>query len=117
MSSGQTAHFVSVVAKKASFVPSGDQSKFDAPSGGSVTGEGSPPADGTIRLSTRLQGMPSYVVDYVLLHELTHLLTPGHGPDFWEWLNRYDLTERARGFLDGLSAASGMPADDEVIEE
>jgi predicted metal-dependent hydrolase len=75
------------------------------------------PADGTIRLSTRLQGMPSYVVDYVLLHELTHLLTPGHGPDFWEWLNRYDLTERARGFLDGLSAASGMPADDEVIEE
>ena len=53
--------------------------------------------------------MPSYVVDYVLLHELTHLLTPGHGPDFWEWVDRYDLTERARGFLDGISAASGLP--------
>lgn len=74
------------------------------------------PADGTIRLSSRLQGMPSYVIDYVLLHELTHLLTPGHGADFWEWLNRYDLTERARGFLDGISAASGLFAGDEILE-
>jgi len=70
------------------------------------------PTDATIRLSTRLQGMPSYVIDYVLLHELTHLITPGHGPDFWAWVNRYELTERARGFLDGVSAASGLPADE-----
>lgn len=38
------------------------------------------PAEGSIRLSHRLQGMPEYVVDYVLLHELAHLLVPGHGP-------------------------------------
>ncbi|HEY7042811.1 MAG TPA: M48 family metallopeptidase [Nocardioidaceae bacterium] len=63
------------------------------------------PTDGTIRLSERLQGMPAYVIDYVLLHELTHLLAPGHDDDFWSWLQRYDLTERARGFLEGVSNA------------
>lgn len=66
------------------------------------------PADGTIRLSERLQGMPTYVVDYVLLHELAHLLCPGHDADFWTWLERYDLTERARGFLEGVSTASQL---------
>ena len=39
--------------------------------------------DGSIRLSHRLQGMPAWVIDYVLLHELAHLLVPGHGPEFW----------------------------------
>lgn len=68
------------------------------------------PADRTIRLSTRLQGMPGYVVDYVLLHELTHLLTPGHGADFWAWLARYEMTERARGYLDGVASADRAPA-------
>ena len=63
------------------------------------------PADGTLRLSDRLQGLPGYVVDYVLLHELGHLREPGHDEDFWGWLERYDLTERARGFLEGVSAA------------
>ena len=46
------------------------------------------------------------MVDYVLLHELTHLLVAGHGDDFWEWVNRFELTERARGFLEGVSAAT-----------
>ena len=64
------------------------------------------PADGSIRLSTRLQGAPPYVVDYVLLHELAHLIVPGHGRDFWTLLQRYDLLERARGFLEGFAAAS-----------
>ena len=36
-----------------------------------------------IRLSDRLQGMPSWVVDYVLVHELAHLLEPGHDARFW----------------------------------
>lgn len=63
------------------------------------------PADGSIRLSTRLQGLPAYVIDYVLLHELTHLLEPGHGKEFWSWVHRYELSERGRGFLEGMSAA------------
>jgi predicted metal-dependent hydrolase len=67
------------------------------------------PSDRTIRLSKRLQGMPSWVVDYVLLHELTHLRVPGHGPDFWSLVERYPRTEKARGFLDGVSFVSGNP--------
>lgn len=68
------------------------------------------PLERTIRLSTRLQGMPAYVVDYVLIHELSHLVVPGHGEEFWQWVNRFDLAERARGFLEGVSAATnGRP--------
>lgn len=61
--------------------------------------------DGSIRLSDRLQGMPEWVVDYVLLHELAHLIEPGHDARFWSLLDGYDLTERARGFLDGWASA------------
>ncbi|MEU3000363.1 MULTISPECIES: M48 family metallopeptidase [unclassified Streptomyces] len=67
------------------------------------------PAEGSIRLSHRLQGMPEYVVDYVLLHELAHLLVPGHGPGFWRLLEAYPRTERARGFLEGVVAADRLP--------
>jgi predicted metal-dependent hydrolase len=67
------------------------------------------PADRTIRLSRRLVGMPAYVVDYVLLHELAHLLVPGHGPDFWAELAAYRRLERARGYLEGVAAAARLP--------
>ena len=70
------------------------------------------PADGTIRLSTRLQGLPTWVLDYVLLHELAHLLQPGHGPEFWRLLDGYPKTERARGFLAGFDAAQGIQTDE-----
>ncbi|MFD8416689.1 M48 family metallopeptidase [Streptomyces sp. NPDC059650] len=67
------------------------------------------PAEGSIRLSHRLQGKPEYVVDYVLLHELAHLLVPGHGPRFWALLEAYPRTERARGYLEGVAAAERLP--------
>jgi len=66
------------------------------------------PVDRTIRLSDRLQGMPDWVIDYVLLHELAHLIVVGHGRDFWELLKRYPRTERARGYLEGVAAAAGL---------
>jgi predicted metal-dependent hydrolase len=72
------------------------------------------PADGSIRLSTRLQGMPEWVVDYVLVHELAHLLEPAHDAAFWAWVDRYPRAERAKGYLEGVSATARLPlaADD-----
>jgi predicted metal-dependent hydrolase len=74
------------------------------------------PADRTIRLSHRLQGMPGWVVDYVLVHELAHLIVPGHGPQFWAEVERYPRAERARGYLEGVAAASGLDMAGEVDE-
>lgn len=67
------------------------------------------PADGTIRLSNRLQHLPDWVIDYVLVHELSHLVHSGHGPDFWASVARYPRAERARGFLDGVALAAQLP--------
>ncbi len=66
------------------------------------------PADRSIRLSTRVQGMPRWVIDYVLLHELAHLIEPAHGPRFWQLLDTYPRTERALGYLEGFSAARDL---------
>jgi predicted metal-dependent hydrolase len=71
------------------------------------------PADGSIRLSDKLRPMPQWVIDYVLLHELAHLLQPGHGPEFWALLRGYPRLERARGYLQGVSAAAGLDVSDE----
>lgn len=57
------------------------------------------PSDRSIRLSDRLAGFPAWVVDYVVVHELAHLLEADHGPAFWALVNRYPKTERARGYL------------------
>ena len=62
------------------------------------------PEDRTIRLSRRLEGMPDYVVDYVLLHELVHLVEPGHGPSFHALMARYPKRERAEGYLEAMDA-------------
>jgi hypothetical protein len=65
------------------------------------------PVDGSIRISDRVRGLPEYVVDYVLLHELAHLVVPNHGPEFWALLDAYPRTERARGFLEGYARSDG----------
>jgi predicted metal-dependent hydrolase len=71
------------------------------------------PDDGTIRISHRIQEMPDWVIDYVLLHELAHLVVPSHSPAFWELVNRYPRAERARGYLEGISAATGLVLADD----
>jgi predicted metal-dependent hydrolase len=72
------------------------------------------PADKAIRLSSRLHGMPAFVIDYVLLHELAHLLEQGHTPAFWRMVDRLPKAERAKGFLEGVALAAklDMSADD-----
>jgi predicted metal-dependent hydrolase len=74
------------------------------------------PSDGTIRISSRVKGMPGYVLDYVILHELAHLLSPGHGPDFWSLLAGYPRLERARGYLEGVAATAGLDLAESDVE-
>ena len=66
---------------------------------------------GAIRLSDSLLDMPGWVRDYVLVHELAHLLVPNHSPKFWALVGRYPLTERARGYLiaRGVETEEGGP--------
>lgn len=66
------------------------------------------PSTGELRISDRLQAMPKWVLEYVLIHELAHLQEANHGPDFWALVNRYPKTERARGYLMGV----GMESDE-----
>ncbi|MDP3731423.1 MAG: M48 family metallopeptidase [Candidatus Omnitrophota bacterium] len=52
-----------------------------------------------IRISHRIGLMPEWVREYVLIHEMAHLIEPNHSKAFWEIVSRYRLAERARGFL------------------
>lgn len=80
------------------------------------------PDDATIRISERLRDAPGWVVDYVLVHELAHLLSAAHDDVFWSWVRRYPRTERAIGYLEGLNAAadlgiSGVDGDPATADE
>lgn len=59
------------------------------------------PNKGTIRVSHKLLNMPKWVLDYVIMHEMTHLVYPNHSKEFWVKVGEYEFTERARGFLMG----------------
>lgn len=80
------------------------------------------PADATIRLSDRLRPMPGWVRDYVLLHELVHLVEANHTPRFHALVASYPDAERARGYLEGYADAArlevgpGLDEDGEPAE-
>jgi predicted metal-dependent hydrolase len=56
-----------------------------------------------IRLSSRLAKYPPWVLDYVIVHELAHLVVADHSAAFHELVDRYPRAERARGYLHAKS--------------
>ncbi|HIW31078.1 MAG TPA: M48 family metallopeptidase [Candidatus Luteococcus avicola] len=72
--------------------------------------------EGVIRLTDRLQQMPSWVADYVLVHELTHLVETNHTARFHDLVANYPQAERAKGFLEGWLAGQGRPAEEAAVD-
>jgi len=66
--------------------------------------------DRSIRISDRVKTMPVWVQDYIIIHELAHLIYPNHSKEFWEIVNQYKYAERAKGYLIALGDA---PRDEE----
>jgi predicted metal-dependent hydrolase len=67
------------------------------------------PLTGEIKISSRLVGVPTWVLDYVIVHELAHLVVDDNGPDFWHVVNRYPRAERAIGYLIAKSGDDESP--------
>lgn len=56
-----------------------------------------------IGICEKIKTFPQWVGDYVIVHELAHLIEPLHNKDFWRLVNRYPKAQRARGYLDAKS--------------
>ncbi len=65
--------------------------------------------DASIRISHRLGRMPEWVRDCVVIHEMAHLIEPNHSAAFWNIVSRYELAERAKGYL----MAVGLDSENE----
>lgn len=79
------------------------------------------PSTGAVRISHRLSDYPGWVLDYVIVHELAHLVHPDHSTAFHELVGRFARAERAEGFLSAVSLGhagtlSGLTANDTCDE-
>ena len=70
---------------------------------GSCTADGS---GGSIRISDRLVGHPTWVLDHLLHHELIHLRVANHGDRFQRLLAQCPHAERAAGYLEALETVA-----------
>lgn len=59
-------------------------------------------SSGEILISHRLAEVPRWVLDYVIVHELAHLVVRGHPPAFHRLVARYPRAERAAGYLEAV---------------
>lgn len=80
------------------------------------------PTTRTIRISDRLSSFPAWVLDYVIVHELAHLLEPNHSPRFQAAVARFPHAERAEGFLIAVSLGhagqlSGLAGEPSCVTE
>lgn len=69
-----------------------------------------------IRISHRLSTMAVWVRDYVIVHEMAHLIEPNHSQAFWDIANRYELAERARGYLMAVGLEQGDDTEDDLSD-
>ncbi|MBF0623340.1 MAG: M48 family metallopeptidase [Magnetococcales bacterium] len=70
---------------------------------GQRTRWGSCSTRGTVSLNWRLLWLPTAVVDYVLIHELSHMAHMDHSPAFWQAVARWDPEfRRHRAILKGF---------------
>jgi predicted metal-dependent hydrolase len=73
-----------------------------------------------IRISSRLRVAPSWVLDAVVVHELAHLLEPGHTARFKALEARYPRRHDADVFLEGyalglhMDVPAGLDSVDDV---
>jgi predicted metal-dependent hydrolase len=68
---------------------------------------------GKILISHRLADMPDWVRDYVIVHELAHLIIPNHSRAFQDLVAKYNLKERATGYLMAKGYAEEEPDTDD----
>lgn len=61
-----------------------------------------------IRLSTHYHARHPDAVESTLLHEMIHLIVPGHGPAFYEWLEHI---RRQGGQVERYSRERAVPQD------
>ena len=66
------------------------------------------PGTGVIRISDRIQPMPDYVVDCVILHELAHLFHLAHDDKFYAIANLHPKSGEAAAYLDGFSLGARL---------
>ena len=64
--------------------------------------------DRSIRLASKLQRAPKYVLEFVLYHEAIHLQHADHGPEFYQFLHRYPRHLEAEAFLAGFEFADSL---------
>ena len=78
------------------------------------------PSTGAIRISDRMSEFPDWVLDYVIVHELAHLIEANHSPAFHRLVDAFPKAERAEGFLLAVSLGhagniGSSPNDDPCV--